>query len=450
MSHGGTVNKAQLGIGYLEKLTPWNGRGGFALEGIIKVLRRLGDPQDSYPTIHIAGTNGKGSVSSSVASILGAAGYRVGLNSSPHLQSLSERITIDGLPIDTIALGEFCHDIRAAADRELVELSFHEAITAVSFLAFREIGVEWSVIEVGLGGRLDASNVISRPAATAIVTIDYDHQAILGSTLTEIAGEKAGIIKPGCPVVSGFLPPEAEKVVNRKASGVRHYRFGTEYGVAPVQDGSGSTFGYWGKDFPVTPMSRFNFTSPLPGSHQGHNLAVAATLGLVVGMDEAAVKRGLEGVYWPARLESIEVEGVSLLMDCAHNTAGIRAFLDYVRSKECHPIDLTFGVLDTKNWIEMIKLLAPYVGHWRLVLPDSDHALPLEQVREQIQLSGSDVRISSYGSNYERLLRELLDNSLGGIRYITGSMYMVGKMREILSLPVKPLWLKAQRSNAVL
>ena len=198
VSHGGTVNKAQIGIAYLEKLTPWNGRGGFALEGIVKVLKRLGDPQDSYPTIHIAGTNGKGSVSSGISSILGAAGYRVGLNSSPHLQSLNERIAIDGLPIDSTALGEFCHDVRVAANRDLVELSFHEAITVVSFLAFREIGVEWAVVEVGLGGRLDASNVISRPAATAIVTIDYDHQAILGNTLAEIAAEKAGIIKQGC------------------------------------------------------------------------------------------------------------------------------------------------------------------------------------------------------------------------------------------------------------
>ena len=442
MSHGGTVNKAQIGIGYLEKLTPWNGRGGFALEGVIKVLKRLGDPQDSYPTVHIAGTNGKGSVSSGISSILGAAGYRVGLNSSPHLQSINERITIDGLPIDLIALGEFCHDIRTAADKDLVELSFHEAITAVSFLAFREIGVEWAVVEVGLGGRLDASNVISRPSATAIVTIDYDHQAILGNTLGEIAREKAGIIKPGCPVVSGFLPQEAEKVVHRVAKGVRHYRFGTDYGFAPVMDGSGRTFGYWGKDFPITPMSRFDFTSPLPGIHQGHNLAVAATLGLVIGMNESAVKRGLEGVYWPARLERLDVEGVPLLMDCAHNTAGIKAFLEYVRSQEAKPIDLTFGVLDTKNWVEMIQLLAPHIGHWRLVLPESERALPLELVREQIAVSGSDVRVSSYGSNYDHLLRDLLDNSAEGVRYITGSMYMVGKIRDMLALPVKPLWNK--------
>ena len=174
------MNKVQQGLSYLNTLTPWNGRGGFALEAISKILKRLDNPQDSYPSIHIAGTNGKGSVSSATASILAATGYKVGLNTSPHLQSLNERIVFDGLPISMETLGEFAYDIRSVSAKALEELSFHEAITALSFLAFREMGVEWAVVEVGLGGRLDASNVISRPAATAIVTIDFDHQHILG------------------------------------------------------------------------------------------------------------------------------------------------------------------------------------------------------------------------------------------------------------------------------
>ena len=177
------MNTVRSGLEYLSKLTPWNGRGGFALEYITKVLERLGNPQDSLPSIHIAGTNGKGSVSSAVSSILAASGYRVGLNTSPHLEQMNERLVVDGLSVSDEFLGEFAFAVRNAAQRALVELSFHEAITAIAFLGFREIGVEWMVMEVGLGGRLDASNVISRPAATAIVTIDYDHQAILGNTL---------------------------------------------------------------------------------------------------------------------------------------------------------------------------------------------------------------------------------------------------------------------------
>ena len=440
VSHGGTVNKARFGIDYLNNLTPWNGRRGFALEGIIRVLKRLGDPQDSYPTVHIAGTNGKGSVSCAIASILGAAGYRVGLNTSPHLQLFNERIVIDGLPIDDQSLGEFCYDIRSAASKELVELSFHEAITAVSFLAFREVGVDWGVIEVGLGGRLDASNVISRPAATAIVTIDYDHQAILGNTLGEIAAEKAGIIKPGSPLISGCLPLEAERVVNRKAGVTKHYRFATDYGVAQTSDPGGSTFGYWGKDFPISPIETFDFTSPLPGMHQGHNLAVAATVGLAIGLTPAVVKRGLEGVRWPGRLEHLVIDGAPILMDCAHNQAGIRAFIEYLLHRNEGRIDLTFGVLDTKSWKEMIAMLAPHVNHWRLIKPDSDRALPLDLVSGQIHLSGSDVKISVYGGDYDALVRDLVGTGDGETRYVTGSMYMIGRLRNTLGVPLKPLW----------
>lgn len=446
MSHGGTVNKAQTGLSYLNTLTLWNGRGGVALEGIVKVLNRLGQPQDSYPTVHIAGTNGKGSVSSAISSILGAAGYKVGLNTSPHLQILNERIVIDGLPIEDQPLGEFCYDVRAAASKDMVDLSFHEAITAVTFLALREMGVDWGVIEVGLGGRLDASNVISRPAATAIVTIDYDHQAILGNTLGEIAAEKAGIIKQGSPLISGLLPPEAEKVVNAKARGTKHYRYMTDYGVAPSQTGIQNTFGYWGKDFPISPMTSFDFTSPLPGIHQGHNLGVAATIGLAIGMKPEVVKSGIERVYWPARLEKISVDGCSLLMDCAHNQAGIRAFIDYLMRNQTGSIDLTFGVLDTKNWREMIGMLAPHVGHWRLIMPDSERALPLEQVQAEIRLSSNEVSISSYGNDYEALVREMIRTSEGETRYVTGSMYMIGKLRSVLGLPLKPIWNSSNRT----
>ena len=437
------MNKAQIGIDYLNKLTLWNGRGGFAIEEITRVLGRLDSPQDALPIVHIAGTNGKGSVSSAVASILGASGYRVGLNSSPHLQSLNERIVVDGLPVETALLGELCYDIRAAAAKEMVELSFHEAITAASFLAFRELRLEWAVVEVGLGGRLDASNVISRPAATAIVTIDFDHQAILGDTLAAIAAEKAGIIKSGSPLISGFLPQEADRVVCQKARGVKHYRFATDYGCAAIDGGEGHTFGYWGKDFPIAAISRFDFTSPLAGIHQGHNLSVAATIGLAVGMTEANVKAGLSQVHWPARLEQIGVGQSQLLMDCAHNPAGIRAFIDYLRRTNAQAIDLTFGVLDTKNWQEMIQLLSPFVAHWRIVLPESERALPLEQVREQISASCNEVRISSYDSDYERLVRDIVGSSTDQIQYITGSMYMVGKIRNVLGLPWKPLWKRA-------
>jgi dihydrofolate synthase/folylpolyglutamate synthase len=445
LSHGGTVNKVKSGFEYLGGLTPWNGRGGFDLDGIRSTLKRLGDPQDSLPTIHIAGTNGKGSVSAAVSSILAQSGYKVGLNSSPHLFKMNERIVVDGVPCSDEVLGEFAIDVREAANRAVVELSFHEAITAISFLAFRELGLDWSVIEVGLGGRLDASNIIKRPAATAIVTIDFDHQHILGDTLAKIAVEKAGIIKQGTPNVTGALPKEALEVVNRRAHGNVHYRYGKEFDSRQLSGVEVNRFEYWGKDFPILPSATFEFNSPLPGLHQGHNMAVAATLALLVGITPETCKSGIENLHWPARLESISIGGREFILDSAHNPAGIRAFLSYLRSKSSPQVDLTFGVLDTKNWQEMIKQLKPYVACWRLLLPDSASAVPLELVQEEIGagVSGTGVRIVRYEKDYEGCIRDLIEENEGQPAYVAGSMYMVGRMRGMLSPASPVLWKRA-------
>ena len=145
-------------------------------------------------------------------------------------------------------------------------------------------------------------------------------------------------------------------------------------------------------------------------------------------------------MYWPARLEEISVDGASIVMDCAHNQAGIRAFIDFLKRRNAGAIDLTFGVLDTKNWREMIAMLAPHVGHWRLLMPDSDRALPLEQVQAEIRVSSNEVRISSYGSDYEGLAREMIRSAEGEKRYVTGSMYMIGKLRSVLGVSLQPIW----------
>lgn len=439
------MNAVRAGLEYLGKLTPWNGRGGFALQYITAVLKRLGNPQDAIPTIHIAGTNGKGSVSSAVSSILGAAGYRVGLNVSPHLQSINERLVIDGLPVSDEFLGEFALEIRNAAARELVELSFHEAITALAFLSFRESGCEWAVMEVGLGGRLDASNVISRPAATAIVTIDYDHQAILGNTLGEIAREKAGIIKLGSPMICGNLPKEAANVIAKKAADIQLMTFRRDYGARELDGADAGGFVYWDKNYRSGVGDLFHYSTLLPGAHQGHNMAVAIKLGLTVGMTPEVCKSGVEGAFWPARLERIDTMGRPFVLDCAHNTAGIKAFTSFLEANNLHRLDLTFGVLDTKNWQSMVQALKPYVQTWRLLRPDSERALPEELLRAELGVSGTGIRVLGYGGDYERCLRDAIDEDNGQPAFVTGSMYMVGKLREMLAVPTKPLWRRAIR-----
>jgi dihydrofolate synthase/folylpolyglutamate synthase len=447
------VSQVKAGLEYLGALKPWNGRGGFSLVELTKVLRRLGNPQDRVPTVHIAGTNGKGSVSATTAAILGACGYRVGLNISPHLQKLNERIVVDGVPCSDEFLGEFAYAVRQAASRELVELSFHEAITAIAFLGLFECGVDWSVIEVGLGGRLDASNVISRPAATAIVTISFDHQAILGDTLGKIAAEKAGIIKPGSPLITGIVGKEADVVISKAASGVPHYKFGRDYD-ARVKTGEGAhSIEYWGKEFAGRKNVALEFTPTLDGVHQAHNFSVAATIGLVLGLPIDRVKMGLEGVFWPGRLEQVSVSGLNLVLDCAHNPAGIDSFISFLESRDLRGIDLTFGVLDTKNWEEMVRKLTPYVATWRLVRPDSERALDLEQLAQEVAVSGTGVRVGVrvelYGDDYERCLRELFADCGGGQAFITGSMYMVGRFREMLSVPQRAIWNRLDRDSVL-
>jgi dihydrofolate synthase/folylpolyglutamate synthase len=164
-------------------------------------------------------------------------------------------------------------------------------------------------------------------------------------------------------------------------------------------------------------------------------------------MKPEMVKAGIESVYWPARLEKLSVDGCSILMDCAHNQAGIRAFIDYLMRNNAGLIDLTFGVLDTKNWREMIAMLAPHVSQWRLIMPDSERALPLEQVQAEIRLSSNEVSITSYGSDYEALAREMIRTSEGETRYVTGSMYMIGKLRSVLGVALKPIWHVGNRTT---
>ncbi len=439
------MNKSIAGLSYLRSLSPWKGTGSFTLEAITAVMRRLGNPQDAIPTIHIAGTNGKGSVSVATASILGAAGYRVGLNTSPHLQQLNERIVIDGRAVDDAYIGEFAYEVRNAGNRAGENLSFHEALTAISFLGFRESGLEWVVMEVGLGGLLDASNVIRRPAVAAIVTIDFDHQHTLGNTLSEIAAQKAGIIKAGSPVVVGSVGSEARRVIKRVAAELNApvVWYSEDFGIdgEPAQGVQATQF--WCKSTLLTPEALFSLSYHLPGSHQSHNMAIATAIGLTIGIPAEACMSGIESVFWPGRLETLSVEGTGFLLDCAHNPAGVRSFISFLDSQHLSGIDLTFGALDTKNWKEMVDLLAPYVSNWRILRPESERALDGMLIRDFLALSRPDISVQLFEGNYEAWLKEILQSSTEKTYFVTGSMYMVGQVRRMLGVEMPRLWQRA-------
>ncbi len=289
-----------------------------SLARISRLMERLGNPQDRYPCIHIAGTNGKGSVAAMVDAALRASGYRTGLFTSPYLVDFRERIQVNRRLIPEEQLIA-CYESVMAAETELETdgmepVNEFELVTAVGFLAFARAGIDYAVIEVGLGGRCDATNVIARPAVTAITPVSLDHTAILGSTVREIAGEKAGILKPGCPVVVARQEPEARAVILQRAA---------EQGspvteIGQLQPGSGDktgqTFRYDGQEL----------TLPLLGRHQMENAATAWEICRILGLRPEHVQTGLSGVSWPGRLQRIP-GSPELLIDAGHNPAGIAA-----------------------------------------------------------------------------------------------------------------------------
>ena len=312
----------------------------FGLENIRTICEALGRPQDAWPSVIVAGTNGKGSVSAMVEAGLRAAGLRTGLYTSPHLVRLEERFAVDGAPVATATMVEAVATVQKAVDTLrragalVTEPTFFEVTTAAAFEVFRRQHVGFAVLEVGLGGRFDATNVAS-PRAAAITTIDFDHERFLGNTLAAIAGEKAGVIKPGMSVVVGETKAEAVEVIARTCQergavmvpagdGVRAEIVGLEDGQAVVE-----------LETPVRRYGRLRLA--LRGRHQVQNAVIAVrlleTLGEAgAGPDADAIRSAVTGVQWAGRLDLLTDRlGHQLLCDAAHNPAGARVLSEYLR-----------------------------------------------------------------------------------------------------------------------
>ncbi len=436
MSHGGTVaDNMNNGKNFLEGLEKWKGKGEFTLDSLKQVLSVLEDPQDSVRTIHVGGTNGKGSVSTFIASILGASGLKVGLNISPHLVELNERIVIDGRSVSDEFFNYYGARVERAVRESGVKLSFHEAITAIAFLGFREEGVEFSVIEVGLGGRLDASNVIKTPEVSVIVSIGLDHQEVLGEGELNIAREKAGIIKKDSRAVIGDLSPAANEVIKSYATNlqVEVHEFGKHYKYEVVKDKGGVFYDLRRSD--VLPYS-----VSLPGDHQLHNAAVAIMATKLVGVSDIDIKTGLSQAFWPGRLERFEMGEKTLLLDCAHNPAGINALVTFLKVNSHQDVTLCFGALQSKNWREMVHNLIPFSSDWRIAEPISAAAVSDFEIAGE--LSGLGIKSKSYGTEYGRLLNDLRQLNTKPLILLTGSIYFVGAFRSLLDRGEHPLWIK--------
>lgn len=319
------------------------------LENMRRLVAALDHPERAFTSIHIAGTNGKGSVAAMVDTALRAAGARAARYTSPHLERLEERFAIEGADVTTVALRESAATVRAAVTRlqrdgPLFAPTFFECTTAVAFDLFRRSAVDIAVLEVGLGGRLDATNVVT-PAVTAITSIDFDHQALLGGTLASIAGEKAGIIKPGVPVIIGPLPPDAEDVVVAVAAGRG----------ARIVRAAGSSH------------RLANLRPALAGFHQRDNVDVAvAVLDAMresgIEVPDAAIRTGVEQVEWPGRLEHLVAGPNEVLIDAAHNRAGARVLAAYLRDIQWTDAALVFGAMADKDSAGMLQELSTTVG----------------------------------------------------------------------------------------
>lgn len=394
-------------------------------------LAELGDPHLRYRTLHVGGTNGKGSVASTWASVLRLQGARAGLYTSPHLCSFRERIMIDGEPVPAARLLDAAARLQPLA-REL-GMSFFEASTLLALVVFAECGVDAASIEVGLGGRLDATNVIE-PDVTAITNVALDHQDYLGHTLEEIAREKAGIIKAGVPVVTAEGRPAVLKVLEGRAA-----RVGAPFHrIEPWRDIAELRLGRGGTRFSVRTAGGglLDLRTPLPGAHQAANaaLAVRALELLPEPPSPDAVRAGVAAVRWPGRGQVHRVGGLHYIFDVAHNRAAVGALARILADlAPPRPLVVLAGILGDKNWSRMLPPLVDLADRVVFTIPASappernwDPRAVASEVGEGVSI---DV-VDEVGSAVEYAA----GLAPGGTVVVTGSCHTVGDALQILGV----------------
>jgi len=419
----------------------------FRLETIITILARLGDPHRRYGTAVIAGTNGKGSTSAVLASILQTAGYRTGLYTSPHLIRINERFRVNGRDISDEDFAVACTAAREAVEALLAEgklesrPSFFELLTATAFLHFARARVEFAVLEVGMGGRLDATNV-TEPRVAVITHIDLDHQEFLGATHAEIAGEKAGIIKPGCPVVSACVHPAAAEVIRRRCAELDAPLLETSRlcQVSNVRSHQGRyhfDFALNGDFFP-------ELYSPLLGRFQVENAVAALTAAWQLrrrGMDRitrAALLEGLRRASWPGRLETI-CESPLFLLDGAHNPAGAREIAAFVRENLAgRKLRLIYASMRDKAIGEISEALWSLAEAVYLTQPDQPRAAPPEEILAQARVLPRTLIVEPRVT--EAVTQALAASGPEDVLLAAGSLFLVGDIKKgllsgVLRLP---------------
>jgi dihydrofolate synthase/folylpolyglutamate synthase len=395
----------------------------FGLETMRALVAALGHPERAFPSLLVAGTNGKGSVVAYADSVLRASGLRVGRYTSPHLMHVSERITVGGRAISARALDREVDRVRAAAEalaaagRLPADPTFFEVLTAAAFLHFQRARVDVAVLEVGMGARLDATNVVE-PLASAIVSIDRDHEAYLGTTLAAIAREKAGVLRRGRVTVLGPLAAEARAAIAEEAA-----RLGARIGDSTeARPGSG------GKVDVVTPRRVHRGLAPLPGAHQRANLAVAVRLleearaaGLAVNLSRMA--KGIARTRWPGRLQRLPGRP-PLLVDGAHNPAAARALADELRGQG--PFVLVFAAMADKDIATMGRVLFPLARAVVITKVPGARAAPPDAIARAVGAPARGARQTERVRDALSLARRLAGPR--GLVVAAGSLYLAGEV----------------------
>jgi dihydrofolate synthase / folylpolyglutamate synthase len=402
------------------------------LDRILHLLERLGNPHQRVPVIHVAGTNGKGSVCAYLSSVLTAAGYKVGRYTSPHLIDWTERITLNQQPVTSNTLLAALQQVEQAIDPTQPTPTQFEVLTAAAWCIFAEAAVDIAVIEVGLGGRLDATNVCDRPLASIITSLSREHWQRLGPTLADIAREKAGILKAGCPAIIGPLPSEALRVVQERVATLNC----PAQWVNPAQWVSSRT-----NPYPWTIAAEIAYPLPLLGDMQLINSALAiATVKTLRqqnwSISDEAIQTGMARTQWPGRVQWKEWQDIKLLIDGAHNPAAakvLRQYLDQYLDQKPQSIHWLMGMLSTKDHGDIFEaLLRP--GDRLTLVPVVEHSTADPQSLAQLALQVCpDLETCNTAPSLIEGLQHLEQErrSPDYLPVLCGSLYLIG---EFLSL----------------
>lgn len=415
----------------------------FNLENITILAKSLDRPEQKYPSVHIAGTNGKGSTAAFLESILSCAGYRTGLYTSPHLERINERIRVNGEEIPDAAFADIFSRIHSVIERLLADgtlrghPTFFECVTAIAFVYFAEAGVQCAVFETGLGGRLDSTNIVV-PEVSIITRIDFDHENFLGHSLREIASEKAGIIKPGVPVVIAQQREEARRVLLAKAyeSSAPVVETNADFSIESSQMEDGRVRAVVRE---IAGGNKYQLNPKLAGRFQLQNALNAVAAACVLQSQgfkiAAAVEQGISTAVWPGRIEKVH-SNPDIYLDGAHNPSAARelsVFLEEnLRGKK---LIIIFGALRDKAVDEIAGILFPLAGEVIFTQPDTSRSISATQLAE---IAGYHASHFTIIPDAEKALESAMAHAAPqDVICITGSLYLVGQLRRHLQPSVR-------------